>query len=69
MNSVDIAEQSMIKTSSTLISMNNDNYDDKDIENCKKDVGKAVPVGVTVDGHGKTKRFQLLTGCCFYHFC
>ena len=50
MNSVDIAEQSMIKASSTLISMYNDNYDDTDIENCKKDVGKAVPVGVTVDG-------------------
>ena len=40
----------MIKTSSTLISMYNDNYDDRDIENCKKDVGKAVPVGITVDG-------------------
>ena len=49
-NSVDIVEQSMIKASSTLIYMYNDNYDDRDIENCKKDVGKAVPVGVTVDG-------------------
>ena len=50
MNSVDIAKQSMIKTSSTMISMYNDNCDDADIENCKKDKGKAVPVGVTVDG-------------------
>ena len=50
MNSVDIAKQSMIKISSTLISMYNDNCDDTDIENCKKDAGKAVPVGVTVDG-------------------
>ena len=70
MNSVDIAEQSMIKASSTLISMYNDNYDDTDIENCKKDVGKAVPVGVTVDGTWQKKKwFQLLTGCCFYHVC
>ena len=56
MNSVDIAEQSMIKASSTLISMYNDNYDDTDIENCKKDVGKAVPVGVTVDGTWQKKK-------------
>ena len=49
MNSVDIAEQSRIKASRTLISMYNDNYDDTDTENCKKDGGKAVPVGVTVD--------------------
>ena len=40
----------MIKASSTLISIYTDNYDDTDIENFKKDVGKAVPVGVTVDG-------------------
>ena len=48
-NSANIAEQSMIKASRTLISMHTDNYDDTDIENCKKDVGKAVPVGVTED--------------------
>ena len=54
-NSVDIAEQSMIKASSTLISMYNDNYDDTDIENCKKDVGKTVPIGVTVDGAWQKK--------------
>ena len=48
-NSVDIVEKSMIKASSTLISMYTDNYDDTDIENCEKDIGKAVPVSVTVD--------------------
>ena len=40
----------MIKTSRTLISMYTDNYDYTDIENCKKDIGIAFPVGVTVDG-------------------
>ena len=39
----------MIKASSTLISMYTDNYDDTDIKNCKKDIGKAVPVRVTGD--------------------
>ena len=66
MNSVDIAKQSMIKTSSTLISMYNDNYDDTDIENCKKDVGKAVPVGVTVDGTWQKRYgFNSLLGVVF----
>ena len=66
MNSVDIAEQSMIKASSTLISMYNDNYDDTDIENCKKDVGKAVPVGVTVDGTWQKRfGFNSLLGVVF----
>ena len=49
-NSVDTAEQSMIKASSTLISIYTDNYDDINTENCKKDVRKAVPVCKTVDG-------------------
>lgn len=39
-NSVDIAEQSMIQGSRTLISMYTDNYDDIDIENYKKHVRK-----------------------------
>lgn len=40
----------MLKTSRTLISMYTENYDYRDIENWKKDIGIAVPVGVTVDG-------------------
>ena len=65
-NSVDIAQQSMIKASSTLISMYTDNYDDTNIENCKKDVGKAVPVGVTVDGTWQKQcGFNSLLGVVF----
>ena len=64
-NIVDIAEQSMIKASSTLISMYNDNYDDTDFENCKKDV-KAVSVGVTVDGTWQKRYgFNPLLGVVF----
>ena len=56
----------MIKASSTLISMYNDNYDDTGIENCKKDVGKAVPVGVTVDGTWQKRfGFNSLLGVVF----
>ena len=65
-NSVDIAEQSMIKASSILISMYTDNYDDADIENCKKDVGKVVPVGVTVDETWQERSgFNSLLGVVF----
>ena len=51
----------MIKASSTLISIYTDNYDDTDIDipswcNCKWDMAKTIC-------------FQLLTRCCFYHFC
>ena len=46
---LDIAELSMIKASRTLISMYTNKYDDTDIENCKKDVQKTVPVDVTID--------------------
>ena len=60
-----MAEQSMIKARSTLISMYNDNYDDTDIENCKKDV-KAVSVGVTVDGTWQKRYgFNPLLGVVF----
>ena len=54
----------MIKASSTLISMYTDH--DTDIENCKKDVGKAVPVGVTIDGTSqKQYGFSSLLGVAF----
>ena len=70
MNSVDIAEQSMIKASSTLISMYNDNNDDTNIESCKKDVGKTVPVGVTVDGTWQKRYgFRSLLGVVFIISC
>ena len=56
----------MIKTSSILISMWKDNYDDTDIGNCKKYVGKAVPVGVTVDGTWQKRYgFNSLMGVVF----
>ena len=66
MNSVDIAEQSMIKASSTLISMYNDNYDDTDIESCEKRSRKSSAIRWDM---AKKIWFQLLTGCCFFHFC
>ena len=46
--------------------MYNNNYDDTDIENFKKDVGKAVPVGVTVDGTWQKRYgFNSLLGVVF----
>ena len=52
----------MIKSNSTLITM----FDDTDIENCKKDVGKAVPVDVTVDGTWQKRfGFNSLLGVVF----
>ena len=65
-NIVDIAEQSMIKASSTLISMYNDNYDDTDIESCEKRSRKSSAIRWDM---AKKIWFQLLTGCCFFHFC
>ena len=57
----------MIKVSSTLIPMyTDDNYDDANIENCKKDVGKAVPIGETVDGTWQKRYgFNSLLGAVF----
>ena len=61
-NSVDIAEQSMIKASSTLISMYNDNYDDTDIESCEERSRKSSAIDGTWQ---KRYGFNSLLGVVF----
>ena len=69
-NSVDIAEQSMIKASSTLISMYTDiimmTQTLKIVKRCR---GSSTSWCNCRWDIAKTIWFQLLTGCCFYHFC
>ena len=62
-NSVDIAEQSMIKASSTLISMYNDNYDDTDIESCEERSRKSSAIDGTWQ---KRYGFNSLLGVVFF---